>query len=119
MRLHLALAWVVIIAALHAIPGADLALFQIDDLFQLDKLFHVAVFSIGVFLSAHPAQIKYPSKWQRLVVVAYLLYGLLLEVLQGSFFSGRLSDPLDWMADAVGVFVGLWLYRKFPFVRLK
>ena len=119
MRFYLALIWVVIIAALHCIPGEDLKLLQIDDLFQLDKLFHAIVFAIGVFLSAYPAQIKYPSKWQRLVVVAYLLYGLFLEVLQGIFFSNRFADPFDWMADAVGVFMGLWVYHKFPFFRLK
>ena len=113
MRFYLALAWVVIIAVLHAIPVEDLAFIQNDDLFQLDKFFHAIMFAIGVFLSAQPVQIQYPSKWQRLVVIAYLLYAFFLEVLQGSFFSGRFADPLDWMADAVGICVGLWIYRKF------
>ena len=47
MRLLLAVLWALIIAALHAIPGQDLELIQLEDLFQLDKFFHLVVFAIG------------------------------------------------------------------------
>lgn len=112
MRFYLALIWVIVIAALHAIPGSDLAVIQFDDLFQIDKLFHAIVFAIGVWLAAKPMQRQYPKRWQRFTVVSYLLYGALLEVCQGAFFSGRQADVLDWIADAVGVFLAMWIVRR-------
>lgn len=112
MRFYLALFWVVVIAVLHAIPGSDLAVIQFDDLFQIDKFFHALVFAIGVWLAAKPMQRQYPKHWQRLIVVIYLLYGVLLEVCQGVFFKERHADVLDWIADAVGVLLALWIVRR-------
>ena len=44
MRFLIALLWAIFITYLHAIPGNDITFFQLDDLFQLDKLFHLGVF---------------------------------------------------------------------------
>tara|TARA_B100000609_G_C17135676_1_gene392678 strand:+ start:578 stop:784 length:207 start_codon:yes stop_codon:yes gene_type:complete len=50
MRLKIALFWAVFIAVLHAISADDLSLIYLDDLFTLDKLFHLLVFAIGAWL---------------------------------------------------------------------
>ena len=41
---------------------------------------------------------------------------VLTEVVQGEFVFGRFSDPMDALADVIGVLVGLVLIRwwKFP-----
>ena len=46
----MALFWAVLIAVVHAISGDDLSLIYLDDLFSLDKLFHLLVFAIGAWL---------------------------------------------------------------------
>ena len=112
MRLLFAVLWALIIAAIHAIPGQDLELIQFEDLFQLDKLFHLAVFSIGTLLLAQPMKIQYPIRWERYTIVVYLLYGFFLELCQEAFFSDRQADLLDWVADSLGVFLAIWLMRK-------
>jgi VanZ family protein len=39
----------------------------------------------------------------------------LLEVLQGLVFLERSADILDWLADTIGVFLGVLIFKKFPF----
>ena len=119
MRFYISFFWFLVIAVLHAIPGQDLDSLHLDDFFQLDKLVHVIIFLIGVVLSSGPAQKRYPVQWKLIVVFFYLFYGLFLEILQGLFFQGRFADLLDWTADAIGVFLGLWIYNKLPFIRIK
>jgi len=54
---------------------------------------------------------------RRLAIPAYALaYGLFIEVLQGVLPTGRHSDPLDFVADSVGVALavtGYLLVRRF------
>ena len=57
------------------------------------------------------------NKKQFLRYISYiilLLYGLLLEVLQSLVFVERSADFLDWLADIIGVFLGVWIFKKFP-----
>jgi hypothetical protein len=45
-----------------------------------------------------------------------MAYGAGLEYLQGAYFEGRDSDPLDWFADMIGTIFALlgarWLSLK-------
>ena len=59
MQWGIALFLAIIIAVLHAIPGQDLAFVQLDDLFQLDKLFHLGVFAIGAWLLVRALKQQY------------------------------------------------------------
>lgn len=113
MQWGLALFWAIVIAVLHAIPGQDLAFIQLDDLFQLDKLFHLGVFAIGAWLLVGALKQQYAKRAWRYTFIAYALYGILLELMQGAFFEGRHADLLDWIADIVGVILALWLNQKF------
>lgn len=115
MRYTIAIVWVVVIAILHAIPGSDFPEVSFSDFFQLDKLIHAIIFMIGVYLFA--ITLKEPQKIQflRYIVISFIAYGLLLEVLQGLVFVERSADILDWLADTIGVFLGVWIFKKFPF----
>ena len=112
MRWGLALFWAIVIAALHAIPGQDLVFLHLDDLFQLDKLFHLGVFAIGALLLVRALKQQYAKHAFRYTFLAYALYGLLLEIMQGACFKGRYADLLDWVADVAGVLLALLLYQK-------
>lgn len=48
--MDVALFWTIVITVSHVIPNQDLTFIQLDDLFQLDKLFYLGVFSIVLVL---------------------------------------------------------------------
>ncbi|MFL2570232.1 MAG: VanZ family protein [Flavobacteriales bacterium] len=115
MRYNIAIVWVVVIAILHAIPASDFPEVSFSDFFQLDKLIHAVIFMIGVYLFAVALKEKQKIQFLRYIVISFIAYGLLLEVLQGLVFVERSADILDWLADTIGVFLGVWIFKKFPF----
>ena len=118
MRYTIAIVWVVVIAILHAIPGSDFPEISFSEFFQLDKLIHAILFMVGVYLFAIALEEQQKSQFLRYIVISFIAYGLLLEALQGVFFEERSADVLDWLADTIGVFLGIWIFKKFPFVVL-
>ena len=115
MRLALAIVWVFIIAILHAIPGHDIPSVDFADFFQLDKLVHAVIFCIGIYLFA-TALVEYQKKHFKIyLVVLFIAYGFLLEVLQELIFIQRSAELLDWLADSIGAFLGIVIFNKFPF----
>ena len=116
MRYTIAIGWVVVTAILHAIPGSDFPVVSFSDFFQLDKLIHSIIFMIGVYLFAVALNEQQKIQFLRHVVISFIVYGLLLEVLQGLVFVERSADILDWLADIIGVFLGVWIFKKFPFI---
>ena len=73
-----------------------------------DKIEHALTFA---FLMLWFCQL-YRGRRPRLILAAALVvFGLLIEVLQGALTTTRTADPFDLMADSVGVLVGWWLAR--------
>ena len=116
MRYTIAIVWVVVIALLHAIPGSDIPNFSFFKLYQLDKLIHVIMFMIGFYLFAIAIKEQQKSQFITHIVISFITYGLFLEILQGLIFNERSADILDWLADIIGVFLGLCIFKKFPFI---
>lgn len=114
MRNIIATVWIVFIAILHAIPGADVQKITISELLLIDKLAHIIMFMIGVYLFAISDKRQQKPQFLRNISVFFVVYGLLLEVLQGFIFVGRSADFLDWLADIIGVFLGICIYKKIP-----
>ena len=83
---------------------------QIFDIW--DKAQHAAGFAGLAFLG----RLAYPARPQRLGI-SLLVYGALIEVAQAAT-GWRQGDVKDWMADAVGVVVGVFLFRLlFPAIQ--
>ena len=116
MRYTIAIGWVVVTAILHAIPGSDFPVVSFSDFFQLDKLIHSIIFMTGVYLFAVAFKEQQKIQFLRHIVISFIVYGLLLEVLQGLVFVERSADIFDWLADIIGVFLGVWIFKKFPFI---
>ena len=114
MRNIIANVWIVFIAILHAIPGADVQKIIISELLLIDKLAHIIIFMIGVYLYAIAGKPQQKAQFLRNISVLFIIYGLLLEVLQSFIFVSRSADFLDWLADIIGVFLGIWIYKKIP-----
>lgn len=100
----LAILWALVILALCSIPGPDLPDVNI---FGIDKVGHFGVFFIGAFLWMQ----AWPRSTAR-VLAAGLVFSILTEIYQGVLpFLGRSPDPFDVVADALGLVIGLLLWR--------
>jgi len=74
----------------------------------VDKLEHATAFLV---LSACAVQL-FATRRALLRAAAWLvILGVLIEFAQGEFTADRSADPLDALADASGVLLGLWLAR--------
>jgi len=114
MYFFISIVWILIIAVLHFIPGYDLPQLDLSYIFQIDKIVHVFIFCVGVYLFATALSERQKNSFLSYLVLMFILYGLLLEVLQDLFLIQRSADVFDWLADIIGVFLGVWLFNKFP-----
>ncbi len=87
------------------------------ELFQFDKIAHFFVFGLMGTLWFRVLRIPFldTKRW----VIAFLLvmaFGVLDEILQ-YFNPNRSFDPYDWIADASGAFVSIFVYRGWALYR--
>lgn len=81
----------------------------------IDKVVHACMFFVLAVLSYWGFYEQ--SRWKQLsrnaAVYALLLcmfYGGLIEVLQGTIFTYRSADWVDWIFDTAGALLGLWVF---------
>jgi len=108
--------WLVGLWVLSSTPGEDL---QLPAFFGADKLAHVLYFAVGGALLA--LSLRAVNSWKRwrviwTVVLAMAVIGALDEFHQLHTANRSGADPLDWLADCVGGFLGAgvigWLYVR-------
>lgn len=107
-----AAAWAVFILALSVGPSPNLP----DTLnFEPDKAAHAFVYGVLVYLAlrALRAGDKVTRSNVLKVVIFSILYGLLLEVLQKTFFPYRYFEWGDVLANTVGSVLGLIIFDRF------
>lgn len=107
-----AILWSVLVTVLCLLPGKDLPPIHIVN---LDKVFHCLFFGILNW---------FYLRWASIVVLQNVLikfvlitsavigYGGLMEILQGSFYSDRMADIYDFLANAVGCLLALLIIQK-------
>ncbi len=80
-----------------------------------DKVFHfLAYLGLTLLWQLHVAKDKFPNRFKPSIWICVLaiLFGVLIEFLQGTFTSYRSFDDYDIVADVLGVVLaygGLWL----------
>lgn len=82
-----------------------------DPIKNLDKIEHIVVFLIVSIAGC----LAFKNKIS-LVVVGLTIFGAIIEVLQAIFTTTRTGDAYDWLADIVGILLGLMIiaiYRQF------
>ena len=82
----------------------------------LDKIGHLTVFALPVFLILRSqATTAIPRMSARLfsvlVVIVFAAHAVLSEILQATLYAHRTGDPLDSVADVVGVSLGYLAFR--------
>jgi VanZ family protein len=111
----LAIGWLILMCILFVIPGSALPEQSWFADIQLDKLVHIGLFSVLIFLWCSAFELGLPANaW--IVIMTAIFYGLLVEYVQKTWIPNRSFDLYDLIADAIGSIVGLmvWLrvYRK-------
>ena len=108
--------WAITILALCGIPGDHLPDLSIWELLSFDKVAHAFVFALLVvfLLIGFKKQFTYP--WLRYnakktALIFSISYGGLIELFQGTVFAGRTTDVIDFIANTLGCFLGLLLFR--------
>ena len=104
----LAIGWTIAILAACSIPGRDIPKISFD-LFEPDKLAHFTLFLVFGWLWLEALPVKMPRKkiW---VGIFGVLYAILTEVYQGLLPFDRTPDPMDSLANTIGLIVALGSY---------
>jgi VanZ family protein len=111
-----AMLWALLILILCGIPGKDIPHISFLELLSFDKLVHAGIFFVLVLLSIRgfllQSTITFLQANARVLAVVFcIVYGGLLEIMQGTLFQERSADVFDFIANSIGVLLGLGLYR--------
>ena len=95
-----------LLVGMHMLPGTDLDADTWWATWHMDKVLHVIAFS-GCALTwaiALAKQRRFQRGWtlEQLLVGGALVFGMVLEAMQGAWMSGRTFDWMDVVADVVG-----------------
>jgi VanZ family protein len=108
-----AILYLILVTVLLCLPGKAFSSVSADwmEQYHIDKVIHVGIFALLVFLFCNPIQAK--GFFNNLIVKVYfiimivaIIYGLIMEFVQGSFVANRSFDWLDVVADIVGAYIG-------------
>lgn len=110
-----ALLWALVIFVLcnmHLETSGEVSWYYFDG---IDKVVHAGMFFVLGILSywgfSEQKRWKSGSRhagWYALLLC--MLYGGLIEVLQGLVFTYRSADWIDWLFDIAGALLGLWVF---------
>ena len=102
---------------LFCLPGDKFPEDELFNIFQVDKVIHIGLFTLMVVLWSLPF-ISRVGDSDRLanifigVALAFVFYGILIEFIQGNFISNRTMGIDDMIADALGCGVGFIAAKK-------
>lgn len=120
MKFGPALCWFIITLVLLILPGSALPKIGWLDNLQFDKMVHIGMFFILVFLFFMPfikREISLDKKKSILLRIALLGlgYGILMEFVQKFWVPYRSFDLFDIVADGAGSFLPLLFFRQIVF----
>lgn len=111
-----ALCLALVILGLYSIPGTEIGSLSFWDLLGADKLAHTGIFTLFTLslITAFRRQTRYSglrARYKTIAIGLSMTYGGVLELLQAQVFIGRSGDVLDFIANGLGAFLGLILFR--------
>ena len=122
MRIAIKTFWPAVISlivatVLFCLPGEEFPEKSWFDEIYLDKWVHVGLFTVLVLLWSLPMvhKIKAQSRLRKALIwtaVAFIFYGIIIEVIQGRFIPNRTFGLDDMAADAIGCGVGFFLAKR-------
>ena len=113
-----ALIGLIVATLLFCLPGNQFSKAGWLEELELDKVVHIGLFTMLVFLWCLPFRSR--VKQQRLnkiyltITLAFVGYGIVIEFVQRNLIPYRSFDFFDIVADTVGCVIGLIVIRKLP-----
>lgn len=111
VRLATAVLYFIFISVMFCLPGSVLPKEDWLSRIYFDKWVHIGFFAVLLVLwlwALMPE--KKVAVW---LLLAALIYGITVEVVQDRFIPNRSFDLGDWAADTVGSFIGLWFWSRY------
>jgi hypothetical protein len=102
---------------LFCLPGDEFPEKSWFEKIYLDKWVHVGLFAVLVLLWSLPIlhKMKIQSRLQKALVLtaaSFVVYGIIIEVVQGHFIPHRTFGVDDMVADAIGCGLGFFLAKR-------
>ena len=108
----LAIGWTFVILLLTGLPGDSFPkTSKWLDVFQVDKLIHLGMFIPFTLFWLLFLELKKVSNKIAIISVIGIMYGILTEVLQHYVFIGRNANVPDVIADAIGIILGVLIFK--------
>ena len=104
--------WTMLITVLCLMPGKDLPSVSIVN---FDKFVHISFFGMLNALYLRWAIFGNGLKISPLKITLFcIFYGGMIEVMQGTFYTDRHADLMDFIANSVGALIALYCIRFTP-----
>lgn len=107
----LAIAWTILTLYLSLISARSASKFDLLDFVGFDKLAHLSFYTIFSFLWAMSLRDTNTNK--NFVLFFSVSFGILMEICQFYLFNGRSFELYDILANIIGSFLGVILFKKF------
>ncbi len=112
--LFIAIAYTIVVSILFFIPGSDLPRVKIK-IYGLDKIIHAAIHFILINLWMLYFYVKndfqFKANWVFQLFLLLMLFGIIVEILQGQPMVSRGSDIFDVAANLVGALLGIFFFK--------
>ena len=107
----------VVATVLFCLPGDEFPEKKWFEKIFLDKWVHVGLFAVLVLLWSLPMlhRIKVNTRLHKVfmwIALTFILYGIVIEVIQGRFIPNRTFGVDDMVADALGCGIGYFLAKR-------
>ncbi|MDQ3108941.1 MAG: VanZ family protein [Bacteroidota bacterium] len=119
----LTIGWALVILILCGIPGRDIPHFSFLEILSFDKWVHAGIFLVLTLLAVRGFRLQHTFMLLNTFAVIFalvfcIIYGGLLEVMQGTLFAERSADVYDFIANSFGCILAALIYpivsRWFP-----
>jgi VanZ family protein len=110
-RYTAAVMYFLFITVMFCLPGSVLPHEDWLSKIYFDKWVHIGFFVVLLLLWLWALMPE--RKGAVWLLVAAVLYGITIEVVQYYFIPNRSFDLTDWAADTIGSFIGLWFWRRY------
>lgn len=113
-----ALIGLIVATLLFCLPGDQFSKAGWLEELELDKVVHIGLFAMLVFLWCLPvrSRVEQPrlNKIYTAITLVFIGYGIAIEFVQRNLIPYRSFDFFDIVADAIGCVIGLLVIRKWP-----
>jgi VanZ family protein len=118
-----AMLWALLILVLCGIPGRDIPHISLLEILSFDKFVHASIFFVLLLLTVRGFVVqtrffKLKDSAKSIAFVLCVVYGGVMEIMQGTLFEQRSASIFDFIANSFGALIALLLYKKMESVFL-